>query len=91
LAEEYDIDKQDNHFYFFNPFSVQIFMKIINNILLSFEKEPRQIELILYYASQDYIFFLENQTAFELKNEVILPGLTESNPFEKFVIYQLLY
>ncbi|MDM5305654.1 methyltransferase domain-containing protein [Peribacillus frigoritolerans] len=91
LAEEYDIDTQDNHFYFFNPFSVQIFMKIIHNILLSFEKEPRKIELILYYASQDYIFFLENQTAFELKNEVMLPGLTESNPFEKFVIYQLLY
>ena len=90
LAEEYDIDTKDNRFYFFNPFSVQIFIKIINNILLSFEKEPRQIELILFYPSQDYIFFLENQTAFELKNEVILPGLTESNPFEKFVIYELL-
>ncbi|RRN66727.1 methyltransferase [Peribacillus simplex] len=90
LAEEYDIDSKDNRFYFFNPFSVQIFMKIINNILLSFEKEPRQIELILFYGSQDYIFFLENQTAFELKGEVILPGLTESNPYEKFVIYQLL-
>lgn len=57
LAEEYDIDTKDNRFYFFNPFSVQIFMKTINNILLSFEKEPRQIELILFYASQDYIFF----------------------------------
>lgn len=90
LAEEYDIDTKDNRFYFFNPFSVQIFMKIINNILLSFEKESRQIELILFYASQDYIFFLENQTAFELKDEVMLPGLTESNPSEKFVIYQLL-
>ncbi|MFF2457569.1 methyltransferase [Peribacillus simplex] len=90
LAEEYGIDTKDNRFYFFNPFSVQIFMKIINNILLSFEKEPRQIELILFYPSQDYIFFLENQTAFRLKNEVMLPGLTESNPFEKFVIYELL-
>ncbi|MGE7185312.1 methyltransferase [Peribacillus sp. NPDC006672] len=90
LAEDYDIESKDNRFYFFNPFSVQIFMKIINNILLSFEKEPRQIELILFYGSQDYIFFLENQTAFELKDEVKLPGLTESNPYEKFVIYQLL-
>ncbi|CAH0210293.1 hypothetical protein SRABI96_02148 [Peribacillus sp. Bi96] len=89
LAEEYDIDVKDNRFYFFNPFSVQIFMKVINNILVSTEKEPRQIELILYYGSQDYIFFLENQTVFELKEEVLLPGLTESNPFEKFVIYQL--
>lgn len=89
LAEEYDIDAKDNRFYFFNPFSVQIFMKVINNILVSIETEPRRIELILYYGSQDYIFFLENQTVFELKEEVLLPGLTESNPFEKFVIYQL--
>ncbi|MCL6574477.1 MAG: class I SAM-dependent methyltransferase, partial [Bacillus sp. (in: Bacteria)] len=34
LAEEYQIDPLDNRFYFFNPFSLQIFRKIINNILL---------------------------------------------------------
>lgn len=89
LAEEYAIDSRDNRFYFFNPFSIQIFMKVINNILISYENEPRQIELILYYGSQDYIFFLENQTSFELKQEVPLPGMTEANPYEKFVIYQL--
>ncbi|MBK5446005.1 MULTISPECIES: methyltransferase [Peribacillus] len=90
LAENYEIDLRDNRFYFFNPFSVQIFMKIINNILLSFEKEPREIELVLFYGSKDYIFFLENQTAFEMKEEVMLPDLSEHNPYEKFVIYQLL-
>ncbi|MFJ7756412.1 SAM-dependent methyltransferase [Peribacillus muralis] len=89
LAEEYAIDSRDNRFYFFNPFSIQIFMKVINNILISYENEPRQIELILYYGSQDYIFFLENQTSFELKQEVPLPGMTEANPYEKFAIYQL--
>lgn len=90
MAENYEIDLRDNRFYFFNPFSVQIFMKIINNILLSFEKEPREIELVLFYGSKDYIFFLENQTAFEMKEEVMLPDLSEHNPYEKFVIYQLL-
>ncbi|PJN87257.1 class I SAM-dependent methyltransferase [Bacillus sp. mrc49] len=89
LAQEYEIDSRDNRFYFFNPFSIQIFMKIINNIMVSYEKEPRQIELILYYGSQDYYFFLENQTFFELKQEVELPSMTEANPFEKFAIYQL--
>ena len=38
LAEEYQINPSDNRFYFFNPFSIQIFMKIINNILISVEK-----------------------------------------------------
>ncbi|MCM3719488.1 methyltransferase domain-containing protein [Fictibacillus phosphorivorans] len=90
LAEEYKIDSKDNRFYFFNPFSQQIFMRTINNILRSVEQKPRDIELILYYAPEDYIFFLENQTAFELKEEIILGDLYEKNPYEKFLIYHLV-
>src|SRR5699024_12608611 len=33
LAEEYLVQSTNNVFYFFNPFSVQIFMKVIQNIL----------------------------------------------------------
>ncbi|WP_141432745.1 methyltransferase [Bacillus sp. 03113] len=89
LAEDYPIHPKDNRFYFFNPFSIQIFRSIINNILLSVEKSGREIELILYYSSEDYIYFLENQTVFELKQEVILPSLYKYNPFERFLIYRL--
>lgn len=89
LAEEYTIGSADNIFYFFNPFSIQIFMKVINHILLSVEETPRDITLILYFASDDYIFYLENDTAFQLKQEVRLPGLYESVPYERFLIYSL--
>ena len=89
LAEEYEINPVDNRFYFFNPFSVQIFMKIINNIYISVEKSMREIDLILYYPSKDYIYYLENNSAFEVKEEVILPGLYEHNPNERFLIYRL--
>lgn len=89
LAEEYRIDLADNRFYFFNPFSIQIFRKVINNILLSAEKSQREIELILYYPSEDYIYFLEKDTSFELKQEVILPGLYKKNSNERFLIYRL--
>ena len=34
FAEEYKISSTDNKFYFFNPFSVQLFMKVINNMLI---------------------------------------------------------
>ena len=40
LAEEYNVDSADNRFYFFNPFSIQIFQKVISNILLSVENHP---------------------------------------------------
>jgi SAM-dependent methyltransferase len=89
LAEEYQVDPMDNRFYFFNPFSIQIFMKTINNILLSVEKFERDIELILYYPSEDYIYYLENDTSFELKKEIILPYFYEHNSNERFLIYQL--
>ena len=88
-AESYQINAEDNRFYFFNPFSVQIFIKIIHNILQSFEKFPRAIEVILYYSSEDYMYFLEYQMAFELKQEIIVPQLYKDNPYEKFLIYQL--
>ncbi|MBY0599964.1 SAM-dependent methyltransferase [Bacillus bingmayongensis] len=87
LAQEYEIDPRDNRFYFFNPFSVQVFMNVVNNILLSVEEVERDIELILYYPSEDYIFFLENQTAFELKEEVRLPEAYERNGNERFLVY----
>lgn len=91
LAQEYEIDPSDNRFYFFNPFSIQIFMKIINNVLRSVERVERDIELILYYGSDDYIFFLENQTPFELKEEIPLHGLYEKDDSERFLIYRLAY
>lgn len=90
-AEEYKIQPEDNRFYFFNPFSIQIFMKIINNILVSTEQSERDIELILYYPSEDYIFFLENQTPFTLKREIKLPGIFEQNAHERFLIYEKSY
>ncbi|WP_249871521.1 methyltransferase [Oceanobacillus saliphilus] len=91
LAEEYMIEPNDNRFYFFNPFSVTIFRKVISNILRSVEKAEREVELILYYPHEDYIYFLENHTSFELKKEVILPLLYEKNPNERFLIYRLVF
>jgi len=91
LAEHYHINSSDSHFYFFNPFSIKIFINIINNILESVEKSKREIELVLYYVSDHYIYFLENQTAFELKEEIILPDAFKQNPNERFLIYRLAY
>lgn len=89
LAEEYQINSLDNRFYFFNPFSLQIFRKVINNILISVEKSERDIELILYYPSEEYVYLLENYTTFDLKAEVILPHLYEHDPNERFLVYRL--
>jgi SAM-dependent methyltransferase len=89
LAEEYSIHAKDNRFYFFNPFSVHIFQHVVNRIIRSLEESAREVDIILYYASEDYVFYLQNHTAFELHQEVVLPGIYEKNPYERFLIYRL--
>ncbi|WP_138416777.1 methyltransferase [Aquibacillus sediminis] len=91
LAEKYNISPFDNLFYFFNPFSIQIFMRVIQNIVLSVEKNKREIKLLLYYASEDYIMFLEYQTAFEMEKEIIIPYLNDKDSSERFLIYRLSF
>ena len=52
-------------------------------------KCERHLEVILYYAAEEYIYYLENQTAFSLKQEIKINGLYEQNQNERFLIYEL--
>lgn len=90
LAEDYSIKPNDNKFYFFNPFSIQIFRKIIENILISMETHPRCVDLILYYPSDEYIYYLEHKTGFYQLHDIPLPN-AHRNYRERFVVYQLSY
>lgn len=89
LAENYPISSKENKFYFFNPFSEQIFIKVIQNILYSIEDYPRSVDIILYYPSEDYIFYLENNTSFSLIYEIPINKLYKKNSRYKFLIYRL--
>lgn len=89
LAEEYEVEPEDTRFYFFNPFSIQIFMRVIDNILRSIEHQQRSVDVILYYPTAEYIEFLDMNTPFELLKEVKVPELDEANDNERFLIYRL--
>lgn len=91
FAEDYNITPFDNKFYFFNPFSIHIFMKIISNILISAEQYKRTIDIILYYPCEEYIYFLNDNTPFTLFNEIKIPYLYLKNPRESFMVYRLVY
>ncbi|MEG1312510.1 MAG: methyltransferase [Romboutsia sp.] len=91
FAQDYKIQSYDNKFYFFNPFSIQIFTKVIENILISFENNPRKMEIILYYPSDDYIYYLEYLSPFMLSKDIILPKAYKKDERERFVIYKLDY
>jgi SAM-dependent methyltransferase len=89
LAEDYPINLSANKFYFFNPFSVQIFIKVIGNMLISAEDRGRTIDIILYYPSYDYRYFLDNNTPFTRVKEIKLPHLYEHDPRQTFFVYRL--
>lgn len=89
FAEDYKVTPLDNKFYFFNPFSLQLFIKVLNNILISVEKFPREIDLIFYYPSEEYIDYLENYTALTLKQEIPVHNLYLIDKRQKFSIYTL--
>ncbi|NMA69212.1 MAG: class I SAM-dependent methyltransferase [Desulfitobacterium sp.] len=87
LAQHFKIDEKDNCFYFFHPFSVNIFRKVINNILRSVEKHKRTVDLILYYPIREYRDFLKTSTPFEIINTMKVPGGTDKD--EIVIIYRL--
>lgn len=88
-AENYTIEKRDNIFYFFNPFSLNIFKNIIENIIYSAQKFPRTIKLILYYPQDAYEQFMQMNTPFKLKKTINIPIISKINPQERFSIYHM--
>lgn len=89
FAEEYSIKDTENKFYFFNPFSVRILKKVLQNILKSVEKNERTVDLIFYYPQKKYIEYLAQHTPFQLVQEIRIPSLSHINDEERFLIYRL--
>src|SRR5690625_3712936 len=87
LAEHYEIKPEDNIFYFFNPFSVEIFKKVVHNILASFKEHKRPLDIILYYPLPEFKKFLKKETPFKLINKV--KAYKEHGKYGKFLIYRL--
>ncbi|MCF2647389.1 methyltransferase [Niallia circulans] len=87
-AEDYSIQPQDNYFYFFNPFSLPLFQKIVSNIMYSLEENSRLVKVILYYPSDEYQFFMESHPFFEKEGEVKVGNKKDK---DKFIIYKSMY
>lgn len=87
-AEQYKVQPTDNIFFFFNPFSIQIFRRVINNILKSYDNNQRKIYVMLYYPSFEYIQFLKDETHFEVVRDVRVPNVPTYNMHERVMIFE---
>ncbi|MCH5265215.1 MAG: class I SAM-dependent methyltransferase [Lachnospiraceae bacterium] len=88
-AEEYAVSKEETLFYFFNPFSLNIFRRVLQQILLSWQEALREITLLIYYPEDDLLFYLERHTSFHLKAEIAASDDIRSDRRERFCIYTL--
>lgn len=59
-AEKYKIDARADRFYFFNPFSIEIFHKVMGRIRESYYEKPRKMLLFFYYPSEEYLSYLRS-------------------------------
>lgn len=89
FAENYTILPNQNRFFFFNPFTAPIFMKVVGNILQSREEAWREMDIILYYPADDYLHFLDRHASFIHVMDVPVPEQYGNNEYERFVVYRL--
>ncbi len=88
-AEDFPVPDEVTIAYCFNPFSTDIFRKVLMNLEKSYENKPRRVTLILYYPEDNTIFYIERHTGFRLINEIAVPELFGQDRREKFCIYEL--
>lgn len=56
-AEDFNCISADC-FYFFNPFSIEVFKSVMKNIMTSYYQSPRPIKLFFYYPDDEYLSYL---------------------------------
>mgnify|MGYP002514708591 CR=1 FL=1 len=85
-AEEYEVKREDNIFYFFNPFEINIFEQVMKNVMESVKAYPRRIFVMMYYPKEEYRTYMR-YNGFKIYKVVKLPTY-EMDYDEKVVIYE---
>lgn len=88
LAEQYPIG-DENAFFFFNPFSLTVFEAVLRRLRQSWYANPRQMLLLCYYPSPEYIQCLEGCPEIQRLNSIDCSDLFRRNPRERIEVYAL--
>ena len=88
-AESYEVPAEVNRCYFFNPFSVEILHKVMARIIESWYESPRELFLLFYYPSDEYISYLMTVEELEFYDEIECDDLFAGDARERIMIFQL--
>ena len=89
-AENYKVGEEADRFYFFNPFSTEIFKRVLKNIEESYYENPRQMLLFFYYPSDEYVACLMEREELSFYDEIdckdLFPG---KDPRERILVFEV--
>lgn len=89
-AENYEVGKEADRFYFFNPFSVEVFQKVLKKIEEAYYENPRKMLLFFYYPSDEYVACLMRQEELFFLDEIECKDLFPGNdPRERILVFEL--
>ena len=90
-AETYQVSREADRFYFFNPFSVEILRSVMGRIMESYYENPREMLLFFYYPSDEYISYLMTVDELVFMDEIDCRDLFDGeNPRERIVIFEIM-
>lgn len=89
FAEQYEIRDEDV-FFFFNPFSEKVFGCALRQIVSAWYDHPRELIVICYYPSAAYARCLEETPELHLTEEIDCNDLFNGrmNPCERIIVYR---
>lgn len=89
-AKDFKVEDTDC-FYFFNPFSLEILQSVLGRIRESYYEEPRSMQLIFYYPSDEYVAYLMTCNELMFVDEIDCGDLFEGeNQRERILIFEMV-
>lgn len=88
-AAGYEI-KDEDRFYFFNPFTVEILRSVVRRMIDSYYDNPRQMLLFFYYPDDEYISYLMTVDEVIFLDEIDCRDLFKGeNSRERIMVFEL--
>lgn len=90
-AEQFEVPKEIDRIYFFNPFSVEILKKVMARIMKSYYECQRQILCFFYYPSDEYLAYLMALDEMMFFDEIDCSDLFGgNNERERIMIFEII-
>lgn len=87
-ATTYQVPKEVDRVYFFNPFSVEILQSVLERVRESYYDNPRELLFFFYYPSDEYISYLMQVDELEFYDEIDCKDMFDgSDPRERVIIF----